>query len=81
MAQHVCLWQVVRWSAGGAAAAAAAAAKAAREGKDTTKDMPGRAGRSSYVGRDSLLGTPDPGAFAVAVWLGELATHLHQGSR
>ena len=43
--------------------------------------MVGRAGRSSYVLADALLGTPDPGAFVVAVWLGELAKHLRSGSQ
>jgi dihydroxyacetone kinase len=48
-----------------AAAAAAAAAKA-------TANMLPRRGRSSYLG-ERALGHPDPGAEAVAVWLGALA--------
>jgi dihydroxyacetone kinase len=49
---------------GAAAAAAAAAARA-------TAAMVPRRGRSSYLG-ERALGHPDPGAEAVAVWLGAL---------
>ncbi|WP_334193974.1 dihydroxyacetone kinase family protein [Pararhodobacter sp.] len=46
----------------------AAAAKAAEQGAEATKAMKPRRGRSSYVG-DRVLGHPDPGAVAVALWL------------
>ena len=53
----------------------AVAAVAARAGADHTASMTSaRAGRSSYVGGDRLLGHNDPGAEAVA----RLLTHLHQ---
>ncbi len=50
----------------------AAIARAARLGADATATMMPRRGRSSYLG-DRALGHPDPGAVAVAVWLGALA--------
>jgi len=37
-----------------------------------TKDMNGGAGRSSYIPSDSMRGTPDPGAMAVAFVVGAL---------
>jgi len=45
-----------------------AAAKVAKQGAEATKAMKPRRGRSSYVG-DRVLGHPDPGAVAVALWL------------
>jgi triose/dihydroxyacetone kinase / FAD-AMP lyase (cyclizing) len=45
-----------------------AAAFAAEQGADATAQMKPRLGRSSYLG-DRVLGYPDPGAKAVAVWL------------
>lgn len=45
-----------------------AAAKAAREGAEATRNLAARRGRSSYVG-DRVIGHPDPGAVAVAIWL------------
>jgi dihydroxyacetone kinase len=45
-----------------------AAVEAAERGLEATARMKPRLGRSSYLG-DSVLGCPDPGAKAVAVWL------------
>ena len=44
------------------------AVAAARRGADATAHMAPRLGRSSYL-RDRVLGHPDPGAEAVALWL------------
>jgi dihydroxyacetone kinase len=49
-----------------------AAAGAAATGAQATADMAPRRGRSSYLG-DRALGHVDPGAEAIAVWLGALA--------
>jgi dihydroxyacetone kinase len=49
--------------------ALAEAAAAAREGAARTAAMAPRRGRSSYLG-DRALGHVDPGAEAVAIWLG-----------
>jgi dihydroxyacetone kinase len=57
-------------ASGGDAAAAAAAAAAA--GAEKTKGMAGTVGRASYL-RGDALADADPGAVAVAVWLGALA--------
>jgi dihydroxyacetone kinase len=56
----------------GVAAILRAAAAAAEAGVEATKDMRPRLGRSSYLG-DRALGNPDPGAYAVAIWLGAVA--------
>jgi dihydroxyacetone kinase len=45
-----------------------AAVEAAERGVEATAQMKPRLGRSSYLG-DRVLGYPDPGAKAVAVWL------------
>jgi dihydroxyacetone kinase len=45
-----------------------AAVQAAEEGAEATTHMKPRLGRSSYL-RDRVLGHPDPGAKAVAIWL------------
>ncbi|MCW1932338.1 dihydroxyacetone kinase family protein [Pararhodobacter zhoushanensis] len=50
-----------------------AAAKAAESGAEATRQMKPRRGRSSYVG-DRVLGHPDPGAVAVALWLSAAAS-------
>ncbi len=50
------------------AAAWAAAVEAAEAGAEATAAMRPRLGRSSYLG-DRALGTPDPGAAAVAAWM------------
>jgi dihydroxyacetone kinase len=55
--------------------ALAAAVEAAERGAEATADLPPRRGRSSYLG-DRALGHPDPGAVAVAVWLGAAAKAL-----
>ncbi len=47
-------------------------ADAARRGAQATTTMPPRRGRSSYLG-DRVLGHPDPGAEAVALWLRAIA--------
>ncbi len=49
------------------------AADAAMEGAESTKSMAAAAGRSSYVPEALLRDVPDPGARAVAVWMGALA--------
>ena len=54
------------------AAALRAAADAATQGAHDTAAMHPRRGRSSYLG-DRALGHPDPGAAAVAAWLGAIA--------
>ena len=46
------------------------AAQAARKGADATASMDtASAGRSNYLSQESLQGTPDPGAIAVAIVL------------
>jgi ATP-dependent dihydroxyacetone kinase len=45
-----------------------AAVEAAEHGAEATAHMKPRVGRSSYLG-DRVLGHPDPGAKAVAIWL------------
>jgi dihydroxyacetone kinase len=52
--------------------ALAAAADAAAAGAAATADIRARLGRSSYLG-DRVLGHPDPGAQAVALWLAAIA--------
>jgi dihydroxyacetone kinase len=52
--------------------AARAAAAAAEEGARGTAGLVARRGRSVYLG-ERVLGTPDPGAQAVAVWLQAIA--------
>jgi len=47
------------------------AAQAAVEGARATRDLPARRGRASYAGERSI-GTPDPGAVAIAVIAAEL---------
>jgi hypothetical protein len=47
----------------------AAAAAAAVAGAEATKEMASLAGRSNYVPREQLRGTPDPGAAAMATLL------------
>ena len=42
--------------------------RAARAGAQASAQMSPRRGRSSYLGR-RVLGVPDPGASAVAIWL------------
>jgi dihydroxyacetone kinase len=51
------------------------AVEAAQAGADATASITARLGRSSYLG-DRVLGHPDPGAEAVAVWLGAIADSL-----
>jgi dihydroxyacetone kinase len=45
-----------------------AAVEAAERGADRTAQLKARLGRSSYLG-DRVLGHPDPGAKAIALWL------------
>ncbi|EFJ46445.1 hypothetical protein VOLCADRAFT_62675 [Volvox carteri f. nagariensis] len=59
-----------------AAAAAAAAASAAAAGAEATRGMAATAGRASYVPAEVLAEVADPGARAVAVWLGAVAESL-----
>jgi len=54
-------------------AALAVAAAAAREGADATAGMQVAMGRSAYVPTAALQTVPDPGAQAVAIWLGAVA--------
>jgi triose/dihydroxyacetone kinase / FAD-AMP lyase (cyclizing) len=49
-------------------AAVLAAVEAAEQGAQATSQMKPRLGRSSYLG-DRVLGHPDPGAKAIAIWL------------
>ena len=58
---------------GGMASMLQSAAAAAEAGAEATKTMQAGAGRASYVPDDVLRGTPDPGAKAVALWLGAVA--------
>ncbi|OJY67926.1 MAG: dihydroxyacetone kinase [Sphingobium sp. 66-54] len=52
-----------------------AAVMAAEQGAEATKAMAPRLGRSAYVGA-RVLGYPDPGAHAVAVWLRAISAAL-----
>lgn len=52
-----------------------AAVEAAERGAEDTAQMKPRLGRSSYLG-DRVLGHPDPGARAVALWLRAIANAL-----
>jgi triose/dihydroxyacetone kinase / FAD-AMP lyase (cyclizing) len=52
----------------GAKASLVAALEAAEQGAEATAQMKPRLGRSSYLG-DRVLGHPDPGAKAIAIWL------------
>ena len=63
------------WSGGGSVSDALAAA---REGTAATATVVARVGRSSYVG-DRALGTPDPGARAVVIWLEAVAGAVGAG--
>ena len=51
------------------------AANAAERGAEATAQMKPRLGRSSYL-QDRVLGYPDPGAMAVAIWLRAVADSL-----
>jgi dihydroxyacetone kinase len=64
------------WSDGGSVDEAL---EAAREGTAATASVTARVGRSSYVG-DRALGTPDPGARAVVIWLEAVADAVGAGS-
>ena len=55
--------------------ALAAAVRAAQDGTAATATVTARLGRSSYLG-DRVLGHPDPGAEAVAVWLAAVLAAL-----
>ena len=52
-----------------------AGVKAAEDGAEATAGMKPRLGRSGYLG-DRVLGYPDPGAKAVAIWLRAAAAAL-----
>ena len=59
----------------GSAVDVAGAAMAAKKGADATADMDhAEAGRSNYLSKENLMGTPDPGAVAVGVVLGAVAS-------
>ena len=60
----------------GPAAMLQAAAQAAEAGAEETKSMVAGAGRASYVPDETLKDVPDPGAKAVAIWLGAVAGAL-----
>ena len=60
----------------GAKARVMAATEAAERGVQATAAMKPRLGRSSYLG-DRVLGHPDPGAKAVAIWLRAAAEALY----
>jgi len=53
-----------------------ASVDAARDGARATASFTARLGRSSYLG-DRVLGRPDPGAEAVAVWLAAILDSQH----
>lgn len=54
-----------------------AVAAAARAAAEATAELPlARAGRAAYLGRDALLGTPDPGAIAMAALFEAASAHL-----
>jgi len=55
-----------------------AAVAEATKGAEATARMKPRLGRSSYLG-DRVLGSPDPGAVAVAIWLRAVCESLHAG--
>ena len=55
------------------------AVEAAERGAEATATMKPRVGRSSYLG-DRVLGHPDPGAKAVAIWLRSACETLIAGS-
>jgi dihydroxyacetone kinase len=57
--------------------ALAAAVDAARSGAQGTAAIRARLGRSSYLG-DRVIGHPDPGAHAVALWLSSVAASLRR---
>jgi triose/dihydroxyacetone kinase / FAD-AMP lyase (cyclizing) len=52
-----------------------AAVEAAHRGAESTAQMMPRLGRSTYL-RDRVLGHPDPGAIALAIWLGAVSEAL-----
>jgi len=54
-----------------------ASVDAAAQGAEATAQMHPRLGRSSYVG-DRALGFADPGAHAVALWLGAIESTLRR---
>jgi dihydroxyacetone kinase len=58
-----------------------AAVAAAEQGVEATKTMRPRLGRSAYVG-ERALGNPDPGAYAVGLWLKAISASVAgSGSR
>jgi dihydroxyacetone kinase len=56
-----------------------AAVEAAETGAQATANMHPRRGRSSYLG-NRVLGTPDPGAVAVSIWLRAVEISLTRSS-
>ena len=56
-----------------------AAVESAHRGAESTAQMMPRLGRSSYL-RERVLGHPDPGAVALAIWLGSVAEALVGGA-
>ncbi|MET0258819.1 MAG: dihydroxyacetone kinase subunit DhaK [Methylobacterium sp.] len=64
----------------GEAGALDVALEAARRGTAATAAIASRRGRSSYLG-ERAIGTPDPGAEAVLVWLGALRDALARPDR
>jgi triose/dihydroxyacetone kinase / FAD-AMP lyase (cyclizing) len=54
-----------------------AAVEAAERGVEATAQMKPRVGRSSYLG-DRVLGYPDPGAKAIAIWLRAVSEALFE---
>jgi dihydroxyacetone kinase len=69
--------QALKKSIGGKTSreAVVAAVEAAERGVGATAQMKPRVGRSSYLG-DRVLGYPDPGAKAIAIWLGAASEAL-----
>ena len=56
------------------------ATQAAQSGAESTAQMRPRLGRSSYLG-DRVVGYPDPGAIAVAIWLRAVMGNVIGGSK
>lgn len=63
-----------------AASLARTVAEAARGGAEATREMAPRLGRAAYIG-ERVVGTPDGGAVAVAIWLEAIAGALAGADR
>ena len=68
-------WRAARAEGRGGREAFDAAAAGARSGAAKTADMTPKLGRASYLG-ERVLGHPDAGATAVAIWMDAIARSL-----